>query len=142
MLHFACRLQKVLALSSGEAELCAQSAGIADALGVRNLLEEFSIVLPIVGKCDSAAARGIVNRTGVGRMKHLELKQLWVQGYVRRKLVQVEWVPRKENPADALTHVSAELFGHMGRLQQFFPAADPEGVIASEGGVGNLIFLP
>ena len=75
-----------------------------------------------------------MNRAGVGRMKHLQLKQLWVQGYVRSRIVHVEWVPRKENPADALTHVSAELFGHMGRLMQAFPAADPLGEIASEGG--------
>ena len=67
-------------------------------------------------------------------MKHLDLKQIWMQGYVRRKLVQVEWIPRKENPADALTHVSGELFGHMDRLGQIFPAADPVGETASEGG--------
>ena len=32
VLQSACRLQKVVALSSGEAELCAQSAGLAEAI--------------------------------------------------------------------------------------------------------------
>ena len=124
-LHLVCRLQRGLALSSGEAELCAQSAGIADAFGVRNVVAEFGILMPILATCDSAAARGIANRTRTDQVKHLEFKQLWVQGYVRPKIVKVECVLCKENPADALTHASGEFKEHVSRLMQIFVAGCP-----------------
>ena len=71
-------------------------------------------------ECSRAAARGIVNRAVTGT-----IKQLLVQRYVRHKIVKLEWVPRKENPADALTHVTGEFNDHMSRLMQIFPAVDP-----------------
>ena len=122
LLSFACRLQKSVALSSGEAELVAQTAGVGDALGVRNLLSEFGIHSSILSLCDSSAARGICNRSGVGRLRHLELRHLWIQGYVRSGVVVVRWISRRENPSDALTHVASgeEFWRHMIALHLVF----------------------
>ena len=50
------------------------------------MLLEFGIQTHKVGKCDSAAARGKANRSGTGRLKHLELKQIWIQKYVRDRV--------------------------------------------------------
>ena len=86
--------------------------------GIFYVLREFGIQSNVVGRCDSAAARGIANRSGVGRLKHLELKQIWIQQYVKERKVRIEWIPRSVNPADGLTHISSEFHGHMRRLQQ------------------------
>ena len=53
---------------------------------------------------DANARRGILLRHGAGRVKHLSVKQLWVQEAVHVFNVKVSRVPREENPADMLTH--------------------------------------
>ena len=53
---------------------------------------------------DSSAAKGIVNRVGCGKVKHLEARQLWIQDAVRRKVIEVKKVGREINISDALTH--------------------------------------
>ena len=37
-------------------------------------------------------------------MKHLEVKQAWLQGQVRSGKVDLQKVSRKNNPSDTLTH--------------------------------------
>ena len=101
---FGSKTHKTIALSSGEAELTAQVSGIVEALGMRNLLAEMGIGVPILSRCDSSAARGVLQRTGVGQLRHLEVKHLWVQDLVATKTVNVEWIPRAMNAADFLTH--------------------------------------
>ena len=53
---------------------------------------------------DSSAANGIVHRPGCGKVKHLECRQLRVQGIVGEGKVTCTKVPRLNNRADALTH--------------------------------------
>ena len=44
LLHFSSKLQKSIALSSGEAELSAQVGGLTtDGLGIKNLFREFGL---------------------------------------------------------------------------------------------------
>ena len=38
---------------------------------------------------DSSAARGILARQGVGKVRHLEVKTLWVQDLVKKKRLRV-----------------------------------------------------
>ena len=104
LLSFACRTQKGVALSSGEAELTAQVSGVSEGLGIRNLMQEWGLSMSLESLCDSSAARGVLNRTGCGRIRHLELKHLWVQDLVQRGQVRVRWIPRAKNTADILTH--------------------------------------
>ena len=54
--------------------------------------------------CDSSAARGVINRQGVGKIKHLEVKHMWVQEKELKKDFTMHRVPRAENVADVLTH--------------------------------------
>ena len=39
-------------------------------------------------------------------MKHLEVRHLWVQGYVQAGDVTIKWIPRHQNPTDGLTHAT------------------------------------
>ena len=93
-----------MALSSGEAELNAQVMGMSEGLGVSGVCEEWCLGSELACFCDSSAARGIASRAGVGRMKHLEVRQLWVQEKVREGRVTVSWLSRCQNSADVLTH--------------------------------------
>ena len=52
---------------------------------------------------DGAAAKSFVSRRGLGRMRHLELRHLWIQREVGLGSVLVTKVAGTENPADALT---------------------------------------
>ena len=57
---------------------------------------------------DSSAARGIIHRAGLGKLRHLETGFLWLQAAVKAKKLQVRKVLGTENPADLLTkHLSS-----------------------------------
>ena len=53
---------------------------------------------------DASAAKGAIMRKGAGRIKHLEVRQLWGQYVVERFGVTVVKIPRKDNVSDTLTH--------------------------------------
>ena len=99
------KTQSNIALSSGEAELNAAVKGLSETIGLYNLIAETWRVTPSVALCvDASACKGMVLRHGSGKVKHLSVKQLWVQEAVRVFGVHVSRVPRAENPADLLTH--------------------------------------
>ena len=53
---------------------------------------------------DSSAANGIVHRRGAGKVKHLEVRQLWVQDHVEKGEIICSKIPRDRNLADLFTH--------------------------------------
>ena len=57
----------------------------------------------VVGFDCSSAAKSIASRTGLGKLRHLEIKFLWLQECVRRGKVIVSKVRGEVNPADVLT---------------------------------------
>jgi hypothetical protein len=102
--------QGVTALSSGEAELYSMVKGSANTLGLMSLAADLGMALNGVVHSDASAAIGIVNRTGVGRLRHVRVQYLWLQDTVRDGALKVKKVKGEENPADLMTkHVSAEL---------------------------------
>ena len=96
--------QSIIALSSAEAELRAVVKMVSETLGVKNMFKSMGIDKGIVIKTDSSACNGIVHREGCGKVKHLETRQLWVQDVVGKKIVDIQKVPRANNPSDCLTH--------------------------------------
>ena len=52
---------------------------------------------------DSSAAIGICRRTGIGKVRHLAVGQLWVQERVRQGDFALQKHPGSKNPADMLT---------------------------------------
>ena len=71
--------QAVVALSSGEAEYYGLVKGGAQALGIQAMLQDLGIKLSLLLKTDASAACGIVSRKGLGKVRHLEVSQLWLQ---------------------------------------------------------------
>ena len=54
-------------------------------------------------KSDASAAVAIANRRGFGKVRHIEVCQLWLQDKVRRGEIRIVKVGTHENLADALT---------------------------------------
>ena len=95
--------QGAVALSSAEAEFYAMIEPVIRAKGLRNLAAElgFSDLENVVHVAtDSSAAKSFVGRQGLGKMKHLEIRDLWLQKEVRDGKVIVSRVLGTENPSD------------------------------------------
>jgi hypothetical protein len=97
--------QAVLALSSGEAEYYAIVKAASVAIGIRSLAADMGITFecPITIKSDASAAIGIGSRVGIGKVRHIEVTQLWVQEKVVNGEIVIEKVATEDNLADALT---------------------------------------
>ena len=95
--------QKAVTLSSGEAELCGIVKGTAEALGIQSIAKDLGVSVQVRIHTDSSAAAGICRRSGIGRVRHLAVGQLWVQEGLRRGDFKLYKVPGASNPADALT---------------------------------------
>ena len=136
LLSFSSKIQKSVALSSGEAELNAQVLGISEGIGMQRLCREWGCEVLLASRCDSSAARGTLLRQGLGKMKHLELKHLWTQELVARGKVSIKCIPRADNPADVLTHTvsRSELERLLGLMGIEFPTATTAGGSLAEGG--------
>ena len=52
---------------------------------------------------DPSAAKGIATRRGVGKVKHLETRTLWVQDKVERGVIRMRKVSGETNRADMFT---------------------------------------
>ena len=51
---------------------------------------------------DSSACSGTLHREGTGKVKHLELKQLWLQQKICGGEIDYKKISRDDNPADSL----------------------------------------
>ena len=97
------KTQGSLALSSGEAEYYALVKGAAEALGLKALLADLGISATIHLAVDSSAAKSMASRTGLGKVRHMEVQFLWLQERVKRREVTVRKISGATNPADVLT---------------------------------------
>ena len=97
--------QGAVALSSAEAEFYAMIEAVIRSKGVLSIMKElgFMITEKVQLFTDSSAAKSFVSRTGLGRMKHLEIRDLWLQREVGLGKVLVNKVLGTRNPADLMT---------------------------------------
>ena len=111
------RTQATIALSSGEAELNGSLKGASELLGASAILLETGHTMELVIEGDSSACQGTLHREGVGRMKHLEVRQLWLQSLVKEERVRFQKIPRAQNAADTLTkHWGPDAQTHFDRV--------------------------
>ena len=95
--------QQVIALSSGEVEYYGMVKGAGNALGISGVLQDMGIQYDVVMDTDSSAAKGISSRRGLGKVRHIELNQLWLQDQVARGKIQVRKIKGEDNISDSLT---------------------------------------
>ena len=112
------RTQQLVALSSAEAELNASVKAGQEGLALRNLTVELGeeCFLELLG--DSSANDGVIKRAGAGKIKHLSVRQLWLQEQAGNGELSHRKKPRLENASDCLTHhfTRAEADLHFPRL--------------------------
>ena len=81
-------------------------------------MADLGIQTTCVMKTDSTAAKGMTNRRGHGKVKHLQTCELWLQEVVKDKRIDIQKVGTKDNPADLMTkHLDSKTAAeHLKRL--------------------------
>jgi len=98
--------QATVALSVGEAELHSATKAAAELIGIQSVMLDlgWAARLKLIRlNVDSSTAQSIVHRRGVGRIRHLEVRHLWLQDLVKAGAILVRKVPGAQNPADPMT---------------------------------------
>ena len=103
--------QHTFALSSGESEYYALVKSASQAIGLQSMQSDVNVdSLGIEIKTDASAAIGITSRRGLGRVRHIEVAQLWIQEKLAQGKLNLIKVPRQINIADACTkHVPNDI---------------------------------
>ena len=135
--------QATIAMSSAEAEYYMMIQGAVRNLGLQTMLRELGLETRVVLPTDSSAAKSYSSQRGLGRMRHIDVKELWLREAVSRGKVKLVKVRGDENPADLFTkylgkyHIGA-CFAKMAiEVQCSHPQLLASGRCQSRGGVNR-----
>ena len=104
LLKHSSTLQSTVGLSSAEAEYYALTKGACHALGLEAQLADWRLdagTLQVYS--DSSSARAFSARRGLGKMRHIQTRYLWLQERVALGHLIVKKVRGDDNVADVLT---------------------------------------
>ena len=90
------RIQATRALSTAEAEYDAVVTGAAEALGVQSMMTDLVLSAQVRVWTGSNAATAIASRRGFGKIRHVELKFLWLQEVTKSGGVKKRRVPGEQ----------------------------------------------
>ena len=67
---------------------------------------------------DATAAKGILDRQGIAKVRHIDVNCLWLQEQCAKKIVPLNKIPGEDNTADLMTkHLAiATILRHMKKL--------------------------
>ena len=103
------KTQSIVAKSSAESELFGVVRGSCEALGLATLYKDLGMHTEVRVHMDASAAKGIIERRGLSRVRHLDVDVLWLQEQEARRMLPLTKVPGSQNPADLMTkNVNAE----------------------------------
>ena len=94
--------QKVVSLSSAEAEYCCMVRCASEAIGLANTIRELGHEAHVRIWTD-AAARGLALLSGSGAIKHMETKYFWLQQKEKNQELTIEKIRGTVHPADLMT---------------------------------------
>ena len=92
--------QPLIALSAGEAEYYGIVKAGCVGLGIQSLFRDLGIEVEVHINTDSSTGKSIASRKGVGKVRHLDTRELWIQERVARGDLRLKKVPGEENLAD------------------------------------------
>ena len=75
----------------------------ANGLGYLSLLADLGVQLRLRVWTDSTASQGMCGRQGLGKVRHLDVQELWVQQRMRKRDFDLFKVKCEENPGDLFT---------------------------------------
>ena len=97
------KTQAIVAKSSGEAELYAVVRGSTEAIGMATLSSDLGQKVRIQLHIDAMAAKGMIERRGLSKVRHLDVNILWLQEQCARRILPVTKVAGDDNIADLMT---------------------------------------
>ena len=97
------RTQQTVSLSSAEAELYAVTTGVAEGMVTKHILQELGHEVILMNDVNSQSAKAWASKRGLGRMKRVMLKYMYVQDVVDKKLTNLAYINMKQNEADLMT---------------------------------------
>ncbi|CAK0843171.1 unnamed protein product [Prorocentrum cordatum] len=107
LLKHGSTVQSTVSLSSGEAEYYALLRGACHGFGAQATLADLGVEVDYEMELyifsDSSAARGIASRQGLGAVRHLDVRFLWLQERIQSKRPWLKTADGHWNPADLFT---------------------------------------
>lgn len=105
IVHSTSRSQKCTSLSSTEAEWYAPSAGVCDAYYLQHIVEFVTgdSCETLILHTDNSAVRMLSLKFGVGRLRHIKGRMLWLQEKMANYELDIRQVPTLQNIADLNT---------------------------------------
>lgn len=119
VVSWSSKKQAVVALSSTEAEYIAAVTAGQEILWMRELMQElhFDVGAPSRLMMDNQSAMATIqNPEHHGRMKHVEIRHHWIRDEVRRKTIEVQYIPTEQMTADILTKALPRVLVERHRL--------------------------
>ena len=99
--------QSLIAMSSGEAEFYGIVKGSSTGLGIKAILMDMGVQSGselISINTDASAAMGMASRKGLGKVRHIDVSQLWIQQKVAEGIIRLRKVPGTLNLSNHLTN--------------------------------------
>ena len=94
--------QSTISLSSGESEYYGIVKCAAIGLGARSMLADFGVCADVVIRTDSSSVLAVGSRRGLGRLRHVQTRYLWVQQRVQEGDLRLKKESGETNVSDAL----------------------------------------
>lgn len=123
-----CKTQAIVALRSAEAELYGLVRAFSETLGLLSLGSHLGLQLSGRVLGDASAALAVIQRQGLGKLRHIDTNYLLVQEKAARGELEYKNVKGTENGADIFTKALTweEIRGHMARLGAQIPGKEEE----------------
>ena len=95
--------QQVVSLSSAESELYAAVKVASEGVGIQSVAKDLGISCGLNLHLDASATMCLVNRRGLGKEKHVDMQNLWIQEASKAGRFVTKKVGTNVNPADLMT---------------------------------------
>ena len=93
----------MIANSAAESELYGVVRGACEGLGARTLCEDLGESVGIVLELDVTATKGILVKTGLAKVRHIDVNCLCLQEQCADRLVPLVKIAGEQHPADLMS---------------------------------------
>ena len=124
--------QGPIALSSPESEYYGIVKGMSGGTGLQAMARDLGEEKGLEVHTDASSGKAIAQRRGLGRVRHISTRFLWVQQKLARKEAALTKIPGKQNPAElGAKHLSGtEIKKILDALHMYRTASTLEGALS------------